>query len=180
MNFELTYTGAKMIAAALFALPGLFALIAPKFYGDVCKAFPRSFTAGKVLSAAAFIWAALIVYLVPLDFIMKVKVPIAAALIISIPLSWNWIPELLAARSLGALWCLIPAPVLVASRFEDDNMRLLIVSLMYVVAVAGMFVTFSPYLLRDFITWLTGSEKGIIRIRIYGLITTFLGIACFL
>ncbi len=175
MDLELSYIGAKVITTALFALPGLFALLAPELAAKVAIAFPRNRYAGMALSTIAFAWAAAIIWFQPLDFLVNFKDYICLALLVSIPLSWKWIPELLAARALGAVWCLIPAPVLVASRFADGDGRLLIVSLMYVTAVAGMFTTFSPYLLRNFIAFVT--KKGERGIRIYGAISALLGIA---
>ena len=159
----MNYLTAKLITAVVYALPGLFALAAPTKAAAAARAFPDSPLAGKILSAAAFIWAGLIVYLQPLDFIMRFRIHLFVLLIVFIPLSWRWMPRLLAARSLGGLWCLLPAPVLVASRFADDDGRLIVVSLMYVMAVAGMVSTFSPYYLRDVLFWLENRPSSRLR-----------------
>lgn len=170
----MTYLHAKLITSIIFLIPGIVALVAPKAAAQIALKFPRHKTAGRVLSAFGFIWAAAIIYFVPLDFLMKFQIPIVILLLVSIPLSWKWMPDLLAARALGGLWCLIPAPVLVASRFADGEGRLIIVSLMYLIAVAGMISTFSPYYLRDALAWVARPPVG--RIRTVGIILTVFGI----
>lgn len=170
----MTYLQAKILTAILFLIPGLVALVAPKVATRIALEFPRHQLLGKLLSAIAFIWAAAIIYFVPLDFLMKFQIPIVVLLLVSIPLSWRWMPGLLAARSLGGLWCLIPAPVLVASRFADGDGRLVIVSLMYLMAVAGMISAFSPYYLRDALAWF--ARPPVSRIRIAGAALLLCGI----
>lgn len=154
---------AKIAVAALFALPGALALVAPGLARRALEAFPASALCGRVLSAVALLWAAALIYFTPLDFIAKFRVFIAIFLVVAIPLSWRWMPWLLAARSLGALWCLIPAPILVAVRFAPGGGRLVAVSLMYLMATAGMVATFSPYYLRDAFFRLARGGAGPIR-----------------
>ena len=155
---------AKAITAALFGIPGAFALLAPSAARRMAKVFPDNAVAGRILSAAALLWAAALIYYTPLDFLAKFRVAITVFLIVAVPLSWAWTPTLLAARSLGGLWCLIPAPVLVAVRFAPGSGRLVTVSLMYVMAVAGMFSTFSPYLLRDALFKFSDSSNTMARV----------------
>lgn len=145
----MSITLAKTITALAYGIPGAFALIAPEAARRVARTFPDSRIMGCILSAAAFGWAAALIYCTPLDFLAKYRFALTAFLVVSIPLSWFWMPLLLAARSLGALWCLLPAPILVAVRFAPGEGRLVTVTLMYVMAVAGMVSTFSPYILRD-------------------------------
>lgn len=168
-------TEAKLIVAALYALPGILALAAPGPARRALEGFPDSRVCGMVLSTVAFLWAAALIYFTPLDFIAKFRVAIAVFLVVSIPLSWRWMPWLLAARSLGALWCLIPAPILVAVRFAPGCGRLVSVSLMYLMATAGMVAAFSPYYLRDAFSWLV--RGGAARIRLAGAVLAVLGIA---
>lgn len=169
---------AKTITAALFALPGVFALVAPAAARRAAHAFPDNRAAGWLLSTVAFLWAAALIYFVPLDFIAKFRVPLTVFLVVAIPLSWRWMPILLAARSLGALWCLVPAPVLVAVRFAPGEGRLVTVSLMYLMAVAGMVSAFSPYHLRDALFWLSRGSDA--RARLLGALFVAAGAAALL
>ena len=120
---------------------------------EAAKRFPRSAFAGAALSAMAFLWAAAIVYEAPLDFFARFKLPIAVLLIVSIPVSWFWMVDLLSIRALGGLLVLLPAPVLVVTRFLDSGWRLVLVVLLYVYVVAGMDFVMAPYHGRDAIVW---------------------------
>lgn len=171
----MSYAMAKTAIALVFALPGLFALAAPKAASAVARAFPRHELAGRLLSAAAFLWAAAIVWFLPLDFLERFKLPLAIAMVVAIPLSWAWMKELLAARALGALWCLLPAPVLHVARFAPGGGRLVVVTLAYVVAVCGMFVAFSPYFLRDALFW--AADRPASRMRPCGAVLLVCGLA---
>lgn len=166
---------ATLITAAVFAIPGIFALAAPEIARRLARAFPDNYWTGRLLSTIALAWAATLVYSTPLDFIAKFRIHLTIFLLVSIPLSWMWMKLLLAARSLGAIWCLLPAPVLVAVRFEAGNGRLIVVSLMYLMAIAGMFATFSPYLLRDAFFWFADGSN--LRSRFFGLLFLIAGIA---
>lgn len=135
-------------------------------------AFSRSAIAGMVLSTLAFLWAAVIVYVAPLDFLVRFKTIIVVLLVLSAPLSWFWMPDLLAARALGGIMVLLPAPVLLASRLVDSDLRLIMVVLMYLYAIAGMFLIMSPYHCRNYIKWLTDVPA---RFNSVGIITVILG-----
>ena len=136
-------------------LIGLVALALRDRAAVALRRFPRSAIAGVTLSTLAFLWAAVIVHVAPLDFIAPYKTPVVIVLLVSIPLSWFWMGDLLAARALGGLLSLLPAPVLLATRFLDSGWRLVMVVLMYVYALTGMFFAGMPHLCRDAITWLT-------------------------
>lgn len=175
---EIDSSMAKALVALIYGVPGIAALAAPGAASRVVRLFPDNFPTGRILSAVALLWAAALIYFTPLDFIAKFKLAIAAFLLASIPLSWQWMRLLLAARSLGALWCLAPAPILVAVRFAPGAGRLVAVSLCYVMAVAGMASLFSPYLLRDFCFWL--ADGGRARMRAWGALLAICGAAALL
>ena len=144
---------------------------------EAMKAFPRSLIGGCVLSAVAFLWAAVISYVAPLDFFLRFKTLITVILVLSVPLSWVLIPDLLAARALGGVMVLLPAPILVASRLVDTEWRLVVVSLMYIYALAGMVFIMSPYYCRDIITWLTKTPR---RFMSAGAVTAAVGVLMFI
>ena len=137
------------------------------------KRFPRNAIAGVTLSTIAFIWAAIIVHVAPLDFIAPYKLPVVIALLVSIPLSWFWMGDLLAARALGGILVLLPAPILLVTRFLDSDWRLVMVVLMYVYAVTGMFFAGMPHLCRDAITWITARPK---RFTAAGVVSLVIGL----
>ena len=152
---EVSFSTWCLLIGVFHVLLGLAMLLGRGAAAAALKRFPRSAIAGVTLSTLAFLWAAVIVHVAPLDFIAPYKTPVVIVLLVSIPLSWFWMGDLLAARALGGLLCLLPAPVLLATRFLDSGWRLVMVVLMYVYAVAGMFFAGMPHLCRDAITWIT-------------------------
>lgn len=173
----MTYILAKIITGFFFVLPGIASVLFPLKTAHFLKGFPRNKLLGQILSAVALLWSAALIYFVPIDFLMRFRIYVVALILVSIPLSWKWMSDLLAARSLGGLWSLLPAPIFVASRFQDGWSHLIIIVLMYVVAVAGMVVTFSPNYLRDAFFWV--AEKPGKRLRPIGVAFVILGIASF-
>ena len=162
---------AKLATACIFAIPGLFALALPGCARRAARGFPDCRPAGMLLSTLALLWAAALIYYTPLDFISKFRIHLTAFLLVSIPLSWMWMRTLLAARSLGA-------PVLAAVRFAPGAGRLVTVSLMYAVAVAGMVSTFSPYYMRDALFRFGGAGNN--AARAIGALMLAAGLAAFL
>lgn len=152
---------------------GAFMLAFRNVAMTAAKAFSRNGIAAVILSSAAFIWAAAIVYVAPLDFLVRFKMIIIVALVLAAPISWFWMSDLLAPRALGGILVLLPAPVLLASRFVDSNWRLVVITLMYVYVVAGMAFIMSPYYFRDFVTWLTRKP---VRFTVAGAISAAIGV----
>lgn len=161
------------ILAALFLLPGAFALAKPGLAAAAARELPRNGLVGKVLSALAFVWAGLLLYRYPFDFVVAIKNYVPFIMLAAIPLSWYCMPRLLAARSIGGLLVLIPAPVLLASRTTDSTFRLVVVVLVYAFAVYGMVLIMAPYYLRDHLAWIARHPA---RLRAAGVISSALGV----
>jgi hypothetical protein len=170
---EVSFKTWCLLIGAFHVLFGLAMLLGRSRASAALKRFPRSAIAGVALSTLAFLWAAVIVHVAPLDFIAPYKTPVVIVLLVCIPLSWFWMGDLLAARALGGLLCLLPAPVLLATRFLDSGWRLVMVVLMYVYAVAGMFFAGMPHLCRDAIAWLTARPA---RFTAAGAVSLVLGL----
>ncbi len=165
------------ILAALCLLPGAFALARPGLAAVVARELPRNGLLGKVLSTLAFVWAGLLLYLYPFDFVVAIKNYVPFIMLAAIPLSWYCMPRLLAARSIGGLLVLIPAPVLLASRTTDSSLRLVVVILVYAAAVYGMALIMAPYYLRDHLGWIAARPA---RLRAAGVLSCALGVVLLL
>ena len=170
---DVSFTTWCWIIGLIHLLLGVAMLVGRGRTADAFKRFPRSAIAGVGLSTLAFLWAAVIIHVAPLDIIAPYKTQGVILLLFFIPASWFWMGDLLAARALGGLLCLLPAPVLLATRFLDSEWRLVMVVLMYVYAVAGMFFAGMPYLCRDAITWITARPK---RFAAAGVVSLLIGL----
>jgi hypothetical protein len=161
----------------LLAVPalagGLLAMLAPAPVARRLRALPRDRLAGRLLSAAALLWAGWIVHREPLEFLLPCRRFILPAAAAAVPLAWIATPELLSCRAIGGLLALLPAPVLLAARFHPSPWRLAVVTPMYLLAVAGMWLMMSPYRLRDAIGAVTRTPA---RLRLAGLAAALLGL----
>ena len=170
---EVSFTTWCILIGCFHLVLGIAMLAGRGWAAAAAKRFPRSAIAGVILSSLAFIWAAVIVHVAPLDFIARFKTPIVVLLVISIPVSWFWMADLLAARALGLILVLVPAPVLLATRFLDSGWRLVMAVLMYVWAVAGMDFIMAPYHCRDAIGWLAAKPA---RFAAAGAVSALVGL----
>ena len=169
--------------AILFLVSGGLNLLAPERAASYAKAFPRSKACDWILSAIALLWAAALVFSLPIDFLARIRVPVMALIIISIPLCWYWMPDLLGSRAIGGLLVLLPAPVLQIARFCDSSWRLVIIVLMYVFAILGMTLILYPYHLRDALSWLGAKRSRMTAVGVasvaFGLLLLLLALFVF-
>lgn len=153
------------LLAALAGVSGLATLAAPAATGRFLRGFCRNRPAGWLLSTVALAWGGWLLYAMPLEFLLPYRKFIPFVMLAAIPFSWFAMPDLLAARALGGILVLIPAPVLQVARVHPSDWRLVVVTLMYLMAIAGMTLIMAPYYLRDGLEWLTQSER---RLRLCG------------
>ena len=154
-----------LLLALLACLGGLPALLAPGPTSRALRGLCRNRWADIVLSTLALAWAGWLLYALPLEFLQPYRKYIPFVMLAAIPFTWYAMPDLLAARAIGGLLVLLPAPVLQVARVHPSAWRLVIVSLMYLYAVAGMTLIMAPYFLRDLLAWLAGNDT---RLRICG------------
>lgn len=147
--------------AGAFAVTGLAALARPAAAAGVCRAFPRGVWAGRVLSAAAWVWAGFAVNMMPLDFLEPCKKFIPALVLVCIPLTWFWLDNLLACRALGGLFTLFPYGLLRAARVHASAWRLAPVVAAYLFIIAGMVLILHPWRGRRALAWLAGGPGRI-------------------
>ena len=102
------------------------------------KSFPRSRELGVLLTLAAGTWFYFLVTMMDLgDFdtwrrVVRIGTPIAVLLAIV------FVPDFLAVRALGMLALLVAEPLLEAAFLREEQVRLLLVVLVYVWIVAGI------------------------------------------
>ncbi len=109
---------------------------------------PRNIWLGRVLTAIVLVWSAFLVYkerfgLVDRNiWLLFVSTPILFWLII------KYMDELLCARAIGGLFAIIPAVMLDTAFVENSTTRLFVTCFAYMMAIVGMILIWSPYLMR--------------------------------
>jgi hypothetical protein len=66
-----------------------------------------------------------------------------------------YVREFLAVRALGCLMLLAASPVLYAAYLQPQSSRLLLPILAYAWIIVGMYFIGMPFLMRDWVSWLT-------------------------
>ncbi len=159
MIYTLTLETALLIVGCVLILSHGFAMLQPAPVQSWLKAFPRSpFWGATLLVAAAawFWWLAVTMDLHEFSTwrpLLKIGTPIAAYL------TWRYVPEFLAVRSLGMLVLLGAEALLEAAWMRPEASRLWLVSLVYVWLTAALFWVGMPYTLRDQIGWATADPR---------------------
>jgi hypothetical protein len=94
-----------------------------------------------------------------------------------------YVRDFLAVRGLAIVFLLLAKLMVDTARWEETEWRLVIVSWAYLLIVAGMWFTVSPWRLRDLLTWGTATDN---RIRIgcgmrlaFGVFVVILGLIVF-
>ncbi len=130
--------------AALYAVPALW----PGPCLNQLRTVHRNLWAGRVLSGIALVWAAILLHVVPLTWFDPYKQWLWAATPLVYLLVLVFMKEHLAARALGGLLLLIPAPILNAAFQEPSRWRLVLVVAAYVMVIEGLILVLHPHMLR--------------------------------
>ena len=138
---------ALLLGGALGAL-GLLCVLAPRNARVWVEAFPRSRPAGWVLAAVALVWSARLLLAAPLGRFEGFKPLAFLATPVAFFLVVHYVDELLAARALGGILLLVPAPILDVARWHGSAWRFVVVLLAYLMAIKGIVLVLSPYQFR--------------------------------
>ncbi len=143
------------------SLPQVYGLVAPKGFAATARKFPRSLLAGYVLMGLGTAWFLFNVNAeAASDFATyKDKMMIFFA---AIGLgTCIFVTDFLAVRGLAVVFLLLAKLMVDTARWVDTEWRLVIVGWAYVLVLAGMWLTVSPWRCRDLIAWATASERRI-------------------
>jgi hypothetical protein len=163
-------------------LPQIYGLVKPEAFGAAVRRFPRSITWGYVLTLLGTAW-----FLWNLsqesisDFASYKNVLFAAFAAIGIG-TCVFVQDFLAVRGLAVVMLLLAKLMVDTGRpaLATTSWVLVIQSWAYVLVIVGMWLTVSPWRLRDFLNWATANEKRIkvgcgIRLA-FGLAVAALGV----
>lgn len=136
-----------IVGSVLLLLHGTCFLF-PMRARSIAASFPRNAWIGWCFTALAFLWAAWLVYNMPLGGFEKFKPWLFVITPVLICLVSIYMQELLAVRALGGLLLLIPAPIFDAARFSDESLSVIMTVVAYIIVIKGILLVLSPYLFR--------------------------------
>jgi hypothetical protein len=168
-----------MIVVAL----NLYGLLKPKAFAEAARKFPRCTPVGYVLTLLGTIWFLYYVSQESVsDFAAMKKffyvffggIGLATCL---------FVRDFLPVRGLAVVFLLMAKVMTDAARWADTDWRLVISTWAYVLAVAGMWFTISPWRLRDILNWSVATEsrtRTLSGVRFgFGLLVLVLGLTVF-
>lgn len=173
----------SVILGLVVALPSLYGVVKPKSFGTAARRFPRDVSTGWVLMITATVWFLFNVSQESVtDFASMKKVFYLLFGAVGIG-SCIFVQDFLTIRGLAVIFLLAAKLMVDTARWADSDWRLVITTWAYVLAVAGMWFTISPWRMRDILNWSNATEQ---RTRItsaarvaFGLFVVILGIAVF-
>lgn len=169
----------------LVALPQIYGLLNPSAFASAARKFPRSLPWGIALMLLATGW-----FLYNLsqesiaDFAAWKNVLVAGFAAIGIG-SAIFVQDFLAVRGLAVVLLLLSKLMVDTGRpyLEQTPWVLLIQLWAYVLVIVGMWLTISPWRMRDFLNWANANERRIklgcgLRLG-FGLLIAVLGLTVF-
>lgn len=159
MIYSLSLETALLLVGLALIASHLTAFLMPAPTQAWLKSFPRSSFWGTVLLGLAAFWFWWLSTTMDLhEFsnwknVLKIGTPIAAIL------TWKFVPEFLAVRSLGMVTLLGAEALLESAWMRPEMSRLWLVTLVYVWLTAALFWVGMPYTLRDQIAWVSSNRQ---------------------
>ena len=166
-------------------LPQIYGLLKPAAFGVAVRKFPRSLACGWFLMVLGTAW-----FLVNLsqesisDFAAYKNILLLGFAAVGIG-SCIFVQDFLAVRGLAVVLLLLAKLMVDTGRpyLSQTPLVLIIQTWAYLLVVAGIWLTVSPWRLRDLLNWATANEKRIkigcsVRLA-FGLFVAVLGFAVF-
>ncbi len=155
-GIPLKETGLVLGALLLLAHLG-FWLGGEKSIG-LAKNFPRHRVWGIALLLVDSVWGFFLVTHMDMGEFYHWRERLMVLVPVTFILVSVFVPEFLAVRALGALMLMAASPVLEAAFLHPQTSRLLLPILAYGWIIGGMFFVGMPYLMRDWINWVTQNK----------------------
>jgi len=164
------------------ALPQIYGIMKPAQFGAAVRKFPRSLPWGYALMLLGTAWFLLNLSQEPISDFAAFKTPLLAAFAAVGIGACMFVRDYLAARGLAVLLLLLAKLMVDTGRphLGETPWVLVVQGFAYVLVIAGMLITISPWRLRDFLNWATSNERRIkigcgIRLA-FGLFIAVLGL----
>ena len=149
--------GTGIVLGLLLLAAHLVALLKRDATQSFLKQFPRNYKWGVILLSIDFAWSMLIMSYMDMGEFFGLRTKFLFVLPVAFVLVLFFVKEFLAVRALGALMLLVSGPVLTAAFLQPPASRLLVPVLAYAWIIAGMFFVGMPFLMRDWVDWVTST-----------------------
>jgi hypothetical protein len=159
----------SILLGAGMSVPQIYGLTKPAQFAAAARKFPRSLPVGCILMLLATAWFVWNVNVEPIaDFSVFKPYMIGGFIAVGV-LACIFVQDFLAVRGLAVLMLLLAKLMVDTGRphLGDSSFVLVIQVWAYLLVVAGIWFTITPWKLRDILNWATATED---RIRIGSII----------
>lgn len=151
----------SLILGLAVSLPQVYGLARPAEFKAAALKFPRSATWGWILMLVATGWFVRNVLQEPDADFAAIK-PMLLGGFIAIGLgTCVFVKDFLAARGLAVIFLLLAKLMVDTARWAETDWRWVISGWAYVLVIAGIWFTVSPWRLRDLLEWATANDTRI-------------------
>jgi len=175
----------SILLGLAIGLPQLYGIINPAGFAAAVRKFPRSLPAGYALMLLGTAWFLFNLSQESISDFAAFKTPLLAGFAAVGLGGCVFVQDFLAVRGLAVVLLLLAKLMVDSGRphLSETPWAVVIQALAYVLVLAGMWFTVSPWRLRDFLEWGTANEKRIkvgcgIRLAL-GVFVAVLGLAKF-
>lgn len=175
----------SIVLGLLMGLPQIYGLVNPQKFAESVRKFPRNVPVGIALMLLGTIWFLFYLNQESISEFARIK-PFLFAGFAAVGIgSCVFVQDLIAVRGLAVVFLLLGKLMVDTGRplLGVTHWVLVIQTWAYVLVVAGIWFTISPFRLRDLLNWATANEK---RVRIgsalrlaFGLFVVVLGLTVF-
>jgi hypothetical protein len=151
---------AVLLGAGVSAM-SLFGLLRPASFVAAARGFPRSQTWGYALVALATGWFLYYLRNESVSDFAAYKSYMYLGFALLGVFTCLFLTDFLAVRGLAIVLLLLAKVMVDLARWSETSWRLVITIWAYVIVCLGMWLTVSPWRLRDMISWWTVSENRV-------------------
>ena len=150
-----------LLLGLAYGVPQLLGLMNPVRFRDILRRFPRHELSGMILMSLGTVW---FLYLLKTDDISDFEsfkpVMFIGFAVIGFG-TCAFVRDFLAVRGLAVMVLLVAKLVLDTARWVDTEWRLVLAVWSYLWIVLAVWLTVSPWRLRDYLEWVTATESRI-------------------
>lgn len=162
-----------VLLGSVFSLPQIYGLLNPGGFAKAARKFPRSEPWGFALMLASTAWFLNNLNNESISDFASYKTYMLIGFGLIGVLTCVYVRDFLAVRGLAVFLLLAAWFTLNTARWADSPYRVVLQVWAYIWVIMGMWLTISPWRLRDYLNWFTANEK---RIRLGSLLRLAFGL----
>jgi hypothetical protein len=148
-----------VILGLVYALPNVYGVVKPAAFGDMASKFPRYTPIGYVLVILATLWFLCYVNQEDNSDFASFKPHLMVFFALVGIGTCLFVKDFLAVRGLAATFLVLAKLMVDTARWVETEWRLVIVTWAYVMIVAGIWFTVSPWRMRDLLNWANATAQ---------------------